>query len=232
MNNFGSLPTVTKNILLINIILFAATWLFEKQGIDLANMLGLHYFTAPAFKPYQFITYMFMHGSIMHIFFNMYAVFMFGSLLENTWGPKRFLFYYVFTGLGAAAVQLLVYYFQLQPIMKETNELLVQTKDYLLQSQIIEQRNEYLNRLVVVGASGSLFGLLIAFGMLFPNAEMMIMFIPIPIKAKYLVAGYGVIELFSGLHNSAADNVAHFAHLGGMLFGFILLMIWKVRRTY
>ena len=239
MNNFGSLPTVTKNILLINIILFAATWLFEKQGIDLTNMLGLHYFAAPAFKPYQFVTYMFMHGdgrnfyeSLMHIFFNMYAVFMFGSLLENTWGPKRFLFYYVFTGLGAAAVQLLVYYFQLQPIMKETNELLAQTKDYLLQSQIIEQRNEYLNRLVVVGASGSLFGLLIAFGMLFPNAEMMIMFIPIPIKAKYLVAGYGAIELFSGINNSAADNVAHFAHLGGMLFGFILLMIWKVRRTY
>lgn len=232
MMNFRSLPTVTKNILLINIILFAATWLFEKQGIDLTNMLGLHYFAAPAFKPYQFITYMFMHGSIMHIFFNMYAVFMFGAILENTWGPKRFLFYYIFTGLGAAAIQLLVYYFQLQPIMKETNELLAQTKDYILQSQIIEQRNEYLNRLVVVGASGSLFGLLIAFGMLFPNAEMMIMFIPIPIKAKYLVAGYGAIELFSGIHNSAADNVAHFAHLGGMLFGFILIMVWKARRTY
>jgi membrane associated rhomboid family serine protease len=232
MMNFRSLPTVTKNILLINIILFAATFLFEKQGIDLTNMLGLHYFAAPAFKPYQFITYMFMHGSIMHIFFNMYAVFMFGSILENTWGPKRFLFYYIFTGLGAAAIQLLVYYFQLQPIMKETNDLIAETKDYILQSQIIEQRNEYLNRLVVVGASGSLFGLLIAFGMLFPNAEMMIMFIPIPIKAKYLVAGYGAIELFSGIHNSAADNVAHFAHIGGMLFGFILLMIWKVRKTY
>ncbi len=232
MMNFRSLPTVTKNILLINIILFIATWLFEKQGIDLTNMLGLHYFKAPAFKPYQFITYMFMHGSIMHIFFNMYAVFMFGAILENTWGPKRFLFYYVFTGLGAAAIQLLVYYFQLQPIMKETNDLIAETKDYILQSQIIEQRNEYLNRLVVVGASGSLFGLLIAFGMLFPNAEMMIMFIPIPIKAKYLVAGYGAIELFSGIHNSAADNVAHFAHLGGMLFGFILIMIWKARRTY
>ena len=230
--NFRSLPTVTKNILLINIILFAATWLFEKQGIDLTNILGLHYFAAPAFKPYQFVTYMFMHGSIMHIFFNMYAVFMFGSILENTWGPKRFLFYYVFTGLGAAAIQLLVYYFQLQPIMKETNDLIAETKDYLLQSQIIEQRNEYLNRLVVVGASGSLFGLLIAFGMLFPNAEMMIMFIPIPIKAKYLVAGYGAIELFSGIHNSAADNVAHFAHIGGMLFGFILIMIWRVRKTY
>ncbi|MHB8259838.1 MAG: rhomboid family intramembrane serine protease [Bacteroidia bacterium] len=232
MMNFQSLPKITKNILIINVVLFIATWLFEKKGIDLINILGLHYFKAPAFKPYQFITYMFMHGSIMHIFFNMYAVFMFGSILENTWGPKRFLFYYVFTGLGAAAIQLLVYYFQLMPMMDETNNLLAQTKDYVLQSQLIEQRNEYLNRLVVVGASGSLFGLLLAFGMLFPNTELMMMFIPIPIKAKYFVAGYGAIELFSGIHNSAADNVAHFAHIGGMLFGFILLMIWKVRKTY
>ena len=230
MNNFQSLPTVTKNILIINIVLFGATWLFERQGIDLTNILGLHYFKAPDFKPYQFITYMFMHGGFMHIFFNMYAVFMFGSILEQVWGPKRFLFYYIFTGLGAAAIQLLVYYYQLMPIMEQTNTLLAETKDYVLQTQIIEQRNEYLNRLVVVGASGSLFGLLIAFGMLFPNTELMMMFIPIPIKAKYFVAGYGLIELFSGIHNSAADNVAHFAHIGGMLFGFILLMIWRVKR--
>jgi rhomboid family protein len=241
MMNFRSLPTVTKNILLINIILFAATWLFIKQGIDLTNILGLHYIKAPAFKPYQLITYMFMHGdgrdfmnSLMHIFFNMYAVFMFGSILENTWGPKRYLFYYLFTGLGAAAIQMLVYYYQLMPIMEQTNTLLAETKDYVLQTQIIEQRNAYLNlpMFTVVGASGALFGLLIAFGMLFPNAELMIMFIPIPIKAKYLVAGYGAMELFFGFRNSSGDNVAHFAHIGGMLFGFILLMIWKVRKTY
>jgi membrane associated rhomboid family serine protease len=230
MNNFQSLPTVTKNILIINVLLFAATWFFEKQGIDLVNILGLHYIKAPDFKPYQFVTYMFMHGGFMHIFFNMYAVFMFGSILENTWGPKRFLFYYIFTGLGAAAIQLLVYYFQLMPIMEQTNALLTETKDYVLQSQIIEQRDAYLNRMIVVGASGSLFGLLIAFGWIFPNTELMMLFIPIPIKAKYFVAGYGAIELFSGIHNSSADNVAHFAHIGGMLFGFILLMIWKVRK--
>jgi membrane associated rhomboid family serine protease len=230
MNNFQSLPTVTKNILIINILLFGATFLFEKQGIDLTNLLGLHYFAAPAFKPFQFITYMFMHGSIMHIFFNMYAVFMFGAILENVWGPKRFLFYYIFTGLGAAAIQLLVYYFEITPNLNHINEVLAQTKDYIEQSKIVDIRNEYLNRYVVVGASGSLFGLLIAFGMLFPNTELMMMFIPIPIKAKYFVAGYGAIELFSGLHNSASDNVAHFAHIGGMLFGFILLMIWRVKR--
>jgi membrane associated rhomboid family serine protease len=230
MNNFQSLPTVTKNILIINILLFGATWLFEKQGIDLTNLLGLHYFAAPAFKPFQFITYMFMHGNIMHIFFNMYAVFMFGAILENVWGPKRFLFYYIFTGLGAAAIQLLVYYFEITPNLNHINEVLAQTKDYVEQSKIVDIRNEYLNRYVVVGASGSLFGLLIAFGMLFPNTELMMMFIPIPIKAKYFVMGYGAIELFSGINNSSADNVAHFAHIGGMLFGFILLMIWRVKR--
>ena len=171
-----------------------------------------------------------MHGNLLHIFFNMYAVFMFGSVLENVWGPKRFLTYYVFTGLGAAAIQLLVYYFEITPVLDQVNGLLTQTKDYLEQSQIIEQRNAYLNRYIVVGASGSLFGLLLAFGVLFPNAELMLMFIPIPIKAKYFVAGYGAIELFSGLNNNPADNVAQFAHLGGMLFGFILLMIWRVKR--
>jgi membrane associated rhomboid family serine protease len=230
MNNFQSLPTITKNILIINILLFVATWFFKAKGIDLTNILGLHYIKAPDFKPYQFITYMFMHGGFMHIFFNMYAVFMFGAILENVWGPKRFLFYYIFTGLGAAAIQLLVYYYQLMPIMEQTNTLLAETKNYVVQSQIIEQRNAYLNSFIVVGASGSLFGLLIAFGMLFPNTELMLMFIPIPIKAKYFVAGYGLIELFSGINNSATDNVAHFAHIGGMLFGFILLMIWRVRK--
>jgi len=230
MNNFQSLPTVTKNILIINILLFGATWLFERQGIDLTNVLGLHYFAAPAFRPFQFVTYMFMHGNILHIFFNMYAVFMFGAILENVWGPKRFLFYYIFTGLGAAAIQLLVYYFEITPNLTHINEVLAQTKDYVEQSKIIDIRSEYLNRYVVIGASGSLFGLLIAFGMIFPNSELMLMFIPIPIKAKYFVMGYGAIELFSGIRNNAADDVAHFAHIGGMLFGFILLMIWRVRR--
>ncbi|HTA61496.1 MAG TPA: rhomboid family intramembrane serine protease [Bacteroidia bacterium] len=207
MNNFQSLPTITKNILIINIILFASTWLLKAKGLDLTNVLGLHYPTAPDFRPYQFITYMFMHGNIMHIFFNMYAVFMFGAILENVWGPKRFLFYYIFTGLGAAIIQLLVYYYQYNGYS-----------------------GEQLNPLIVIGASGSLFGLLIAFGMLFPNSELMLMFIPIPIKAKYFVAGYGLIELFSGINSNPMDDVAHFAHLGGMLFGFILLLIWRVRK--
>jgi membrane associated rhomboid family serine protease len=230
MNNFQSLPTITKNILIINVLLFGATWLFKAKGIDLTNILGLHYFAAPAFKPYQFITYMFMHGGFMHIFFNMYAVFMFGAILENVWGPKRFLFYYIFTGLGAAAIQLLVYYFQLAPKIHDYDVLYKLAKNYHEQTMVKDALNFELNKYIVIGASGSLFGLLIAFGMLFPNSELMLMFIPIPIKAKYFVAGYGLIELFSGINNSASDDVAHFAHIGGMLFGFILLLIWRVRK--
>ncbi|MGZ3902520.1 MAG: rhomboid family intramembrane serine protease [Bacteroidia bacterium] len=228
---FQRLPTVTKNLLVINILLFGASVLLEKQGIDLTEKLGLHYFKAPMFKPYQFVTYLFMHGNFMHLFFNMFAVFMFGSVLESAWGPKRFLTYYIFTGLGAALTQFVVYYFQVTPHLDELQRLLLQTKSYAEQSQIIEYRNAMLNSpgLTVVGASGSLFGLLIAFGIMFPNTELMMMFIPIPIKAKYFVAIYGAIELFSGIANSASDNVAHFAHLGGMLFGFILLMIWRQR---
>lgn len=230
MNSFGSLPTVTKNIIIICLLLFLASFLAEKQGIELTDILGLHYFKAPAFKPFQFVTYMFMHGNFMHIFFNMFGLFTFGSVLENAWGPKRFLFYYVFTGLGAAFIQLLVYHYELIPLFEQTDQMLSQTKDYIVQSNIIARRNELMNSLVVIGASGSLFGLLIAFGMLFPNAELMMLFLPIPIKAKYFVAIYGAIELFSGISNSPADNVAHFAHLGGMLFGFIILMIWRYRR--
>jgi membrane associated rhomboid family serine protease len=231
---FGSLPTVTKNLLIINVLLFLATYLLRNTGLDLTEKLGLHYFKAPLFKPYQFITYLFMHGSFMHLFFNMFAVYMFGSVLENVWGPKKFLTYYIFTGLGAALTQLVVFYFQVTPALEHIQELLSQARSYEEQTQIIYYRNELLNSpgFTVVGASGSLFGLLIAFGMMFPNAELMMLFLPIPIKAKYFVAIYGAIELFSGLANSGNDNVAHFAHLGGMFFGFILLMIWRKRNHY
>ncbi len=229
---FATLPTVTKNLLIINVILFIATLLLKKQGIDLTEKLGLHYYKASLFKPYQFITYLFMHGSFMHLFFNMFAVYMFGSVLENAWGPKKFLTYYIFTGLGAALTQYVVFYYQLAPIIENANTLLAETKDYNRQSDIANELNQIFNypNFTVVGASGSLFGLLIAFGMMFPNAELMMLFLPIPIKAKYFVAIYGAIELFSGIANSASDNVAHFAHLGGMFFGFILLMIWRKQR--
>src|SRR6185437_7731694 len=151
MNNFQSLPTITKNILIINILLYASTWLLKAKGLDLTNFLGLNYPTAPNFRTYQFITFMFMHGSIMHIFFNMYAVFMFGAILENVWEPKRFLFYYIFTGLGAAVIQLLVYYFQLMPDMNRINEVLDQVKDFSVRHQITANRDAQLNQLIVIG---------------------------------------------------------------------------------
>ncbi|HXD93112.1 MAG TPA: rhomboid family intramembrane serine protease [Bacteroidia bacterium] len=205
MNNFQSLPTITKNILIINILLFAATWIYLKQGIHLENILGLHYFNSKTFKPYQVITYLFMHADILHIFFNMLGLFMFGSVLENVWGPKRFLTYYILTGIGAAIAQTLFVYSQIPP-------------------------GAEVNGCIGVGASGSLYGVLIAFAWMFPNTELMMMFIPIPIKAKFLIPGFAVMELFSGLRNNPTDNIAHFAHLGGLLFGIIILLIWRVKR--
>jgi membrane associated rhomboid family serine protease len=201
--------------------MFAATKVLkESLGIDLINILGLHYVTASDFKPYQFITYMFMHGNFSHLFFNMFAVWMFGSVLENTWGAKRFLFYYIVTGLGAAAVQYVVFYFQIQDLNEQYSGI-----------EFTHFKREMVNRMVIVGASGALFGLLLAFGMMFPNTMLYIYFL-FPVKAKWFVIAYGAIELFTGLSNNPMDNVAHFAHLGGMLFGFIIIMIWKKNRNF
>lgn len=227
---FQSLPLVIKNLLIINGIMYLATILLANR-INLYDYLGLHYFRSELFKPHQFVTYLFMHGSFMHIFFNMFAVWTFGSILEHLWGPKRFLIYYLVTGMGAGLIQYLVYYFTLEPKIDYINNALMMTKDYAEQTEILAIKNQFLDSFVVVGASGALFGLLIAFGMLFPNTELMILFLPIPIKAKYLVTVYGLIELVSGISNNPDDNVAHFAHLGGMLFGFIMLMIWKKNKN-
>ena len=158
---------------------------------------------ADGFRPYQFITYMFLHGGFTHILFNMLALYMFGTSIENAWGAKRFLTYYLVCGIGAALVHFAIFYFQ------------------------IGGNSEYYNFIpTIIGASGAVFGLLLAYGMMYPNQVIYVQFI-IPMKAKYFVALYGAIELFSGINNSAGDNVAHFAHLGGMLFGFILIKYWQ-----
>lgn len=238
-NAFNSIPTVVKNLLILNGLFFLATFVLSSRGIDLTNLLGLHYFRSDLFQPYQIITHMFMHGGMMHILFNMYALWMFGKVLEQVWGPKRFLIYYMVTGLGAAFLHLMVMHFQIISLVAEMPQEKI---SYVLQhgAQIIAQNQGnfvdpqmgQLNALyngVTVGASGAVFGLLLAFGMLFPNAELMLMFIPVPIKAKYFVMGYGAIELFGGIANREGDNMAHFAHLGGMLFGFILIKMWKSR---
>ena len=216
---FSILPVVVKNLLIINIIFFLATWAAEAVWrIDLSQYLGLHYIGASDFRPYQFVTYMFMHGSFAHIFFNMFALWMFGNTIENAWGPKKFLIFYFVCGIGAGLTQELVQYIQLHDM--------IQNYQYVRYGNSSIPVDEYLNMLTTVGASGAVYGILLAFGMMWPNSRIYIYF-AIPIKAKWFVIIYGIIELFSGF--SSVDNVAHFAHVGGMLFGLILILYWRYK---
>lgn len=214
------LPAVTKNLLAINILMFIATIAFNRYNIDLNNLFGLHLFIAQDFKPYQLVTYMFMHGGIMHLFFNMFALFMFGRVLETVWGPRRFLTYYMFTGIGAGLIQQLVQYLFFESQLSMYSGVTISPG-------VVIPMSEYLNLWNTVGASGAIYGVLLAFAMMFPNERLFVMPFPFPIKAKYFVMIYGAIELVSGLSPRVDDNVAHFAHLGGMLFGFILILYWR-----
>ncbi len=235
---FGSVPPVTLNIIIVTAICWLAQILLGSRGIDVTNYLGLHYFTSESFYPHQIITYMFMHdpSSIFHLVFNMFALFMFGRTLEMVWGPRRFLFFYIATGIGAALLNMLIIYIRIKNLESDINPELVQ-RVYQEGLEILRSGKNYsdpvlgqFNLLInysMVGASGAVFGILVAFGMLFPNTELMIIPIPIPIKAKYFVILYGILELFLGISNRAGDNVAHFAHLGGLLVGFIIVLYWK-----
>jgi len=238
ISSFRELPDVIKNILIINCLLFLATVTLESQGVNLTRVLGLHQFQSPDFRPYQLITHMFMHGSFTHLFYNMFAVWMFGKILENIWGGKRFLKFYIITGLGAALIYVGYIQFQIDGISNLNPDFLEAAKnkkaflDLENNGGFIPESAE-LTRLVntpMVGASGALFGILLAFGMLFPNTLLYIYF-ALPIKAKYFVMLYGALELFLGFRNLPGDNIAHFAHLGGMIFGFILLKYWKQDRN-
>ena len=206
MNN---LPTVTKNLLIINVLCFLGMFVAERYGIDINHLLGLHFFLASDFNIGQLVSYMFMHANFSHIFFNMFALWMFGRVLEQVWGPKRFLTYYIVCGIGAGLVQELVW--GMEYVFVWSNFASVDTGVGIISME------GFLNELTTVGASGAVYGILLAFGMLFPNSQMFVFPIPMPIKAKYFVIGYAVLELFLGLGGS--DGVAHFAHLGGMLFG-------------
>ncbi len=234
----SGIPTVCKNILIINIIVWLGQMVLMQKGIDLTNYLGLYYFESPNFRIYQLITYMFLHDphSFGHVFFNMFAVFMFGRLLEQMWGPKRFLTYYFITGIGAALIQMLVVGIRIYSVKSGLSSEAI--SDVLAQGgQLLEQNMNYtdaakgaLNLLIntgTIGASGAVFGILLAFGMLFPNIPLYIIPFPFPIKAKWLVILYGASELFFGLAYLPGDNVAHFAHLGGMFFGIFVILYWK-----
>lgn len=203
------LPTITRNLLLLNVIVFFLSAM-RPFGLDLDSLLGLHYWTADSFHWWQPVTYMFMHADFNHIFFNMFAVLMFAPVLEREWGEKKFIFYYLVCGLGAALAQELVW------------ALMITQGTFPAM---------YIPHLNTIGASGAVFGILLAFGWLFPDVRMFIFLIPIPIRARILVIIYAGIELLAGLGSltgiTAADHVAHFAHLGGMVFGLLVLLYWR-----
>lgn len=216
MNN---IPPITKNLLLINVVAF----LFTQFLPGMTDMFGLHYLQASHFHVYQFVTYMFMHGGWTHLFFNMFALWMFGVVMEQTWGAKRFLIYYIVCGIGAGICQELTQFVQVYNMVSETPDPM----GYLLNLAENEpSAPATLNGWTTVGASGSIYGILLAFGMTYPENKMFVFPLPVPIKAKWFVVGYAVIEVFSAL-TSSGDGVAHVAHLGGMLFGFFLIRYWR-----
>ena len=196
---FRNIPTVTKNLLLINILAFIATLILKQRDFNLQYWGGLNYFMSHDFHLYQFITYMFLHGNFTHLFFNMFALWMFGCVIENVWGPKKFIFYYIACGIGAGLCQEIVQYISYGAFPVNS---------------------------ITIGASGAVYAILLAFGMTFPNERIFIFPLPVPIKAKWFVCIYAAIELFSAM-SAYGDGVAHMAHLGGMLFGFLLITYWR-----
>jgi membrane associated rhomboid family serine protease len=259
---FEILPFIIKNLLIINALVYLAQVTFDAGGGGwITDTFALHNVKSSLFKPHQLITYIFMHGSFAHLFFNMFAVWMFGSTLENYWGPKKFLTYYILTGMGAAVMHLAVLYFENSTIINDlallkshptfNNYMQVYGKyglgslddrfvqlakgwmenpaSYEFSIQAVDYFSEAVDRYLsvpTVGASGSVFGLLAAFGYMFPNSYVYFYFF-FPMKAKWFVLIYAGLELFAGIRNSAGDNVAHFAHLGGALIGIILVILWN-----
>lgn len=232
---FSLLPPVIKNLLIINGLFFLGRYtMMNLQGFDLNDTLGLYFPLSNQFKPFQIVTHMFMHGSISHIFFNMFALWMFGNAIENIWGPKKFLTYYIVTGLGASLIYTLVNVVEYNSLIASVDEAtlkMIKEEGFA----VFQSGQNYadptlgaLNRILngsVVGASGAVFGILLAFGMTFPNTRIYLYF-AIPIKAKYFVIGYGLLELYNGIATSH-DGIAHSAHLGGMIFGYFLIRYWN-----
>ena len=260
---------VVKNLLIINVLFFVAQFMLPQ----LMEGLALYPISSEAFRPLQLATHFFMHSTagFMHIFFNMFALVMFGAQLENRWGAKRFLIYYLSTAIGAAVIYQLYKYWDISQMTNFINDfiqnpssslfaefkanyvgsnslnsdgerLVYQIEELLSDPSTIKEGGLYAEGLMnhflegktntpMLGASGAVFGLLAAYGYLFPNTELYLMFIPVPVKAKYFVIGYAAIELFSGISNNPNDNVAHFAHLGGALVGIVLVIIWQRQKN-
>lgn len=221
-----NIPIVTKNLLLVNIIAFVATWILQLRGLDLNDLLGLHFFMAADFQVWQLLTYMFLHSGFTHILFNMFALWMFGVVIENVWGPKKFLFYYISCGVGAGIMQEIAQFFSFYFTISAQDPTVGFGELFAIGHQLSTQ----LNGWTTIGASGAVYAILLAFGMIFPNERIFIFPLPIPIKAKWFVMFYVAIELFSAM-SSSGDNVAHMAHLGGMLFGYLMIRYWNNHPT-
>jgi membrane associated rhomboid family serine protease len=259
--NFNLTPVV-KNLLILNLAIF----LIGMLGFDLVYLGGLRYIFSDDFRPFQFASHMFIHSGFGHIFSNMFALFMFGPMLENVWGSKRFLTFYLVCGIGASVIYSGVHFYEIYPIQLAVEQYIIDPNprmfvnflneyalgsssanyDFLTAFKENPENEHYIRESVsyaqsifkrradvpMVGASGAVFGILMAFGMLFPNTELYLFLIPFPVKAKYFVMFYGLYELVTGLHNNPGDNVAHFAHIGGMIFAFILIKMWQKDRNH
>lgn len=220
-------PPVVKNLIIINVLVWAAQLIFESQ-YSLTDKIGLWPLESVHFRPYQIVTHMFAHaaytqgGGIVfyHILFNMFTLWMFGRVLENTWGSKRFLFFYLICGLGSAIAHMTVQYFEYKEVL-DAIDYARQTG----QTQLADQIQDL--PMYAVGASGAVMGVMVAFAFLFPNVELFIMLIPIPVKAKWAITGLVLLDLFGGINPIQGDDVAHFAHLGGAVTGFIIVWIWN-----
>jgi membrane associated rhomboid family serine protease len=220
---FQMIPPVIKNLVIINALVYLAEVTLGPSIRDgMFNLFALHTVQSPLFRPHQLVTYLFLHDykTFAHILYNMFALWMFGSILENYWGPKRFLIFYTICGIGAAVFHLAVLYPEMTRYVDELQIYAVEARD------AIAHNPDYPLNSITVGASGAVFGCLAAFGYLFPN-NLIYLYFFVPIKVKWFVLGYAAIELFSGLSASAGDNVAHWAHLGGGLVGLLLVIYWN-----
>lgn len=220
-----NLTPIVKHLLIINVLAYLATVVFERMGIDFQSLFGLHFFYAQQFAPWQLITYMFMHANLTHLFFNMFALWMFGCTVESAWGPKRFLWFYMLCGIGAGVIQELAQFGHLLILLED----MAPGASWAIKSNIIANSSSVLNAWTTVGASGAVYGVLLGFGLSFPEQRIFIFPIPVPIKGKWFVCIYAAVELFSAI-GTTNDGVAHLAHLGGMLIGYIIIRYW--RRKY
>lgn len=245
---FSNIPPVTKNLLIINVLFYIATLVLKGKGIHLENLLGAHYINSPLFEPYQIVTYFFLHSvsDFFHILFNMLMLVMFGSHLERIWGPKRYFIFYVSSAVGAFALYNTIGVYQIEGLKESllnagynitdlNRNIVNNTFEHIKLNSINDNAliSNYINKVCtpMIGASGALFGIMAAFGYLFPNTELMLLFPPIPIKAKYLISLYFIFEIYSSLNNNPNDNVAHLAHVGGGIVGIIIVYFWNKNRN-